>query len=87
MHDIDLYIGGLAEKPLYDARVGPTFSCILADQFIRLKLGDRFWFQNYEAGFTDGKLNGTIQCKVSGDVLMTLVFSHSNISTINVHKD
>ncbi|XP_047500546.1 chorion peroxidase-like [Penaeus chinensis] len=53
VHDIDLYIGGIAEKPLYDARVGPTFSCILSDQFIRLKLGDRFWFQNFDAGFTN----------------------------------
>lgn len=43
--DIDLIIGGLLEKPV-DSLLGPTMSCIIADQFMRTKQGDRFFYTN-----------------------------------------
>ncbi|XP_063594361.1 peroxidase-like [Penaeus indicus] len=43
--DIDLFIGGMAEHPMEGGVVGPAFACILLDQVIRLKEGDRYWYE------------------------------------------
>merc|ERR1719317_1452626 len=42
--DIDLFTGGLAEKPQPGGMVGPTFGCIIGKQFNSLLFGDRFFF-------------------------------------------
>lgn len=45
--EIDLWVGGLAETNHKDAMVGETFYAIMKDQFLRLRAGDRFWYQHY----------------------------------------
>lgn len=44
--DIDIYIGILGEWPVKGGILGPVASCIIADQFARLKDGDRFFYEN-----------------------------------------
>lgn len=46
VHDMDLWVAGLAEDHRPGAMVGETFFTILTDQFVRLRDGDRFWYQN-----------------------------------------
>ena len=46
VNDIDLWVGGLAEDHAPGALVGETVRAVLADQFTRLRDGDRLWYQN-----------------------------------------
>jgi hypothetical protein len=48
--DIDLWVGGLAEDHVPGSSVGPLFRQIIADQFERLRDGDRLWFENLYSG-------------------------------------
>ncbi|XP_050308302.1 peroxidase [Anthonomus grandis grandis] len=52
--DIDLWSGGVCEKPLPGSMLGPTFACIIATQFSYSRRGDRFWYElpNQPSSFT-----------------------------------
>jgi peroxidase len=47
VEDIDPWVGGLAEPPFRGGIVGETVFTIILDQFLRLRDGDRFWYQNH----------------------------------------
>ena len=56
--DVDLYAGGVMEKPMWGGVLGRTFSYLVAHQFLLLRHGDRFWYENYDktTGFTKAQL-------------------------------
>ena len=39
-----MYAGAIAETGVRGGAVGPTFACLIGDQFDRLKRGDRFFY-------------------------------------------
>jgi len=65
--DIDLFVGGLIEIPISDGISGPTFTCIKATQFSRLKFGDRYFFTHTQAttGFTGAQLTNLVARRLS----------------------
>lgn len=72
---MDLYTGSLSEPPLPGAIVGPTLACLLADQFVRTKRGDRFWYESPTAAFSPEQLRqlrrtslATVLCDNGDDV-------------------
>lgn len=43
--NVDLWVGAVAEDILPLSKVGPTFQCLLIEQFKRLRDGDRFYYE------------------------------------------
>lgn len=56
--DIDPFIAGISERSAEGSVLGPTFRCIVGEQFTRLKRGDRFFydFADMPASFTEAQL-------------------------------
>ncbi|GFU52027.1 chorion peroxidase [Nephila pilipes] len=79
--DIDLYPAGIAENPLPDAILGPVFACIVAEQFRRLKLGDRFWYENggMESSFNEAQLQ-----EIRKVTLSRLFCTNTNVQAIQL---
>lgn len=47
LNNVDLYIGGMLESK---DGPGELFTAIIKEQFLRIRDGDRFWFENEENG-------------------------------------
>ncbi len=62
--NIDLWVGILAEDHALDASVGQLGKTIIADQFERLRDGDRFWYQREFSGKTLTNLEQTTLASV-----------------------
>ena len=54
-----MVVEGISERSVQGGLVGPTFGCIIANQFEKLRKCDRFWYETREKklGFTTKQLN------------------------------
>lgn len=54
--DVDLLTGGMSEIATDDSVLGFTFRCIIGEQMLRTKKGDRFFYDvpNQQNSFTEG---------------------------------
>ncbi|XP_069703374.1 peroxidase isoform X2 [Periplaneta americana] len=57
--DVEFTVGGSLEAIVPGALVGPTFLCILTEQFYRTRAGDRFFYENgvKDTSFTLDQVN------------------------------
>ena len=86
VNSIDLLTGGLAEDHVIGGSVGPTLSRIIADQFERLRDGDRFWYQRVFSGsklvlIEQTKLSDIIRRNTTITKLQDNVFSYDAAHT------
>lgn len=70
---VDAWVGLVSEDAVQGAMVGPTLRRILADQFERLRDGDRFWYQEY--------LPAQIVEVVENQTLATIIRRNTNIGS------
>ncbi len=62
--DVDLWIGMLAERPVGGGLAGQTQAIVLADQFYRLRAGDRNWYENLYGHRKINRLNNLTLAKI-----------------------
>lgn len=93
IEDVDLFIGAISEKLVPGGTLGPTFQCIVGDQFRRLRLGDRFWYEepNQVGSFTLAQVNAIketslarILCENSDNIQLMQPLAFKTTSEMNV---
>jgi hypothetical protein len=72
--NVDLWVGGLAEDHVPGASVGPTLKAVMTDQFVRLRDGDRFWYQR--------SLSAVDRQMVDHTTLSDLIRRNTDLTTI-----
>ncbi|XP_018321308.1 peroxidase [Agrilus planipennis] len=65
--DVDLTVGAFLETHVPGTLAGPTFLCILVEQFYRTRKGDRYFYENGDInmGFTEAQLNEIRKASIS----------------------
>ena len=72
----------MTEKIPPNSSIGPLFACLLGEQFSRLKIGDRFWYETSapKIRFTRGKKTHLLVSFILGELyeMLRLNFSEKN---------
>lgn len=72
---IDVLVGGLAEDHAPGAMVGPLFQRIIADQFERLRDGDRFWYEN-------GQFTASELAQIDSTTLADVIARNTDVTSL-----
>ncbi|XP_078313072.1 dual oxidase 2-like isoform X3 [Crassostrea virginica] len=78
---LDVFVGGLLETT-HDGP-GPLFQTILLDQFMRIRHGDRFWFENKDNGY----FNDTEIQEIHKVTLRSIILEVTNVSGLEIQDD
>jgi len=81
VNNVDAWVGALAEDHFHNANMGELAYTVIADQFTRIRDGDRFWYQNTFRG----RELSDIESTTLADVIernTDLTDVHDNIWTI-----
>ncbi|HEX3313754.1 MAG TPA: peroxidase family protein [Gemmataceae bacterium] len=76
VNDIDPFEGGMAEDHVAGSDIGPLFTKILADQFTRLRSGDRFFCQNETMTSEELRIIG------QGNSLGKIIQANTNVTNL-----
>ncbi|XP_045767254.1 chorion peroxidase [Maniola jurtina] len=83
--DIDLWVGGLLEEPVEGGIIGTTFANIIADQFTKLKRGDRYYYE-YGSDVNPGAFTPSQLAEIKKVTIARIVCDNSDgieISTLS----
>jgi len=85
VHDIDLWVGGVAELPKYGSysQYGPTFTCLIGNQFRTLKRADRHYYENDSDLFSKFNLKQLVEIK-KNTVAQVLCRNLLNAETVSI---
>jgi len=91
VEDIDLMVGGVSEKNVKGGAVGPTFACIIGQQFKQLKYGDRFFYTHRDKrdgamGLSDVAKNNILP-RTLGDIICDNTALHSTQKWVTLQPD
>ncbi len=75
---VDLWLGGLCEDHLAGSLLGPLFHKIVRDEFLRVREGDRLWYEN-------GQFSPAELAELRGTLLADVILR--NTSIIRVQRD
>ncbi|XP_062338520.1 eosinophil peroxidase-like [Osmerus eperlanus] len=74
--NIDVWLGGVAEPFVRNGRVGPLFACLIANQFKRIRQGDRLWYQN------PGVFNSRQRASLTSVSLSRIICDNTDINMV-----
>uniref|UniRef100_A0A1I7SX05 ShKT domain-containing protein n=1 Tax=Bursaphelenchus xylophilus TaxID=6326 RepID=A0A1I7SX05_BURXY len=85
INKLELYVGGILEEPRQGSLLGPTFSCIWADQFRRIRDGDNFFYKK-PGVFTDAQQESIDQISLARIICETTEINRIPENVFNVDQ-